>query len=57
MKKEISRLLRKNAKMQKKELKLLQSRAQEISLTKDRIRINTEKLAVEKWIRAKEMKE
>jgi|688.fasta_scaffold144179_2 hypothetical protein len=32
----------------------MQSKVQEIGIIQDRIRINSERVAIEKWIRAKE---
>lgn len=43
--------------MQKKEMEQLQSRCQEISMINNRVRINTEKVAIDKWIKAKEQKD
>ena len=50
-------MLKKNAKMQKRELKYLQHRCQEIGSVKDRIKINTEKVAAENWLKAQQLKE
>lgn len=57
LKRQMNLLAKKQTKQQKKELKALQVRAHDIAMMKDRIKINTEKMAIQNWIKAQQLKD
>jgi hypothetical protein len=52
LKHEIKVMLRRNEKQQRRELKALKERAVEINTVKDRVRMISERVMIDKWINA-----